>query len=83
MKNPGKFLKTKSDFNISNDESDGESSIQIANETNTFVELKYKNQADFLVNVEKTIKSNGCESGAEVRLVFKVGTVDNASFMEP
>ncbi|GJW63513.1 hypothetical protein Tco_0115397 [Tanacetum coccineum] len=72
MKNAGKFLKTKSDFDISNDESDGESSIQVANKTDTFVELKYKYQTNFLVNIEKTIKSNIRESRAKVRLVLKI-----------
>nr|GEY59088.1 hypothetical protein [Tanacetum cinerariifolium] len=68
MKNAGKFLKMKIDLDILNDETDGESSIQFVNKTNTFVELKYKNWANFLVNIEKTIISNSYEGRAKVSL---------------
>ncbi|GJZ06352.1 hypothetical protein Tco_0540145 [Tanacetum coccineum] len=71
MKNAGKFLKTKSDFDILNDKSDGEGSIQVTNKTDTFVELKNKYRSNFLVDIEKIIKSNRHESGAKVRLVLK------------
>ncbi|GJW43092.1 reverse transcriptase domain-containing protein [Tanacetum coccineum] len=69
--NAGKFLKMKIDLDISNDESDGGSSIQVANKTDTFVEMKYKDWVNFLVNIEKTIKSNSHEAGENVWLVIK------------
>ncbi|GJV37258.1 hypothetical protein Tco_1409735, partial [Tanacetum coccineum] len=50
---------------------DGESSIQATNEADAFVELKNKHGANLLVDIEKTIKSNGCESRAKIRLVSK------------
>nr|GEU60858.1 hypothetical protein [Tanacetum cinerariifolium] len=75
MNNAGKFLKKKSDFDISNDESDGEGSIQVANKTDTFVELKYKYRVNFFVNIEETIKFNSRESRAKVRLVLKVSSL--------
>ncbi|GKD57818.1 hypothetical protein Tco_1291205, partial [Tanacetum coccineum] len=65
-KNAGIFLKTKCDFDISNDESDGEGSIQATNKTVTFVELKNKYRANFLVDIENAIKTNSHESRAKV-----------------
>ncbi|GKB47458.1 hypothetical protein Tco_0898211 [Tanacetum coccineum] len=73
MKYVGKFLKTKCDFDILNDESDGEGSIQVTNKTETFVELKNKYRENFLVDIEKAIKTNGCESRAKIGLVSKSG----------
>nr|GEV21224.1 hypothetical protein [Tanacetum cinerariifolium] len=67
-KNSGEFLKTKSDFNIINDEGDQDGSIHITNEMDTFLKLKDEHGANLLVHVEKTIESNGCESRAKVRL---------------
>nr|GEV56329.1 hypothetical protein [Tanacetum cinerariifolium] len=65
--NESKFLKVKCDFDIAKDKGDGEGSIQTTNKTNTFVELKNKHVANFLVDIEKTIKSNSLESKAKVR----------------
>ncbi|GJW13977.1 hypothetical protein Tco_0018110 [Tanacetum coccineum] len=56
MKNAGKFLKIKCDFDISNDESDGEGSIQATNKTNTFVEFKNKYQEIFSLISRKKSK---------------------------
>ncbi|GJT83067.1 hypothetical protein Tco_1057409 [Tanacetum coccineum] len=67
-KNSGEFLKTKSDFKIINDEGDGDGSIQITNEMNTFVKLKDEHEANLLVHVKNTIESNGCESRAKLQL---------------
>ncbi|GJU50712.1 hypothetical protein Tco_1220267 [Tanacetum coccineum] len=79
-----KFLKMKSDFDISNDKSDGEASIQVTNKTDTFVELKNKYRANFLVDIENTIKSNSRESGAKVRLVLKIaGSASSVGQTEP
>ncbi|GKE23543.1 hypothetical protein Tco_1435055 [Tanacetum coccineum] len=75
MKNSGEFLKTKSDFKIINDEGDGDGSIQITNETDAFVKLKDQHGENLLVHIEKTIKFNGCKSGAKFRLISKA-TVD-------
>ncbi|GKB16165.1 reverse transcriptase domain-containing protein, partial [Tanacetum coccineum] len=68
----GKFLKMKYDFDISNDESDGEGSIQVTNKTDTFVELKDEYRVNFLVDIEKAIKTDSRESRAKVRLVSKI-----------
>nr|GEV09456.1 hypothetical protein [Tanacetum cinerariifolium] len=82
-KNVGKFLEMKSDFDISNDESDGEGSIQVVNKTDTFVELKYKYLANILVNIEKTVKPNCHESEAMVGLVLKItGSIGSISQKE-
>ncbi|GKA89006.1 hypothetical protein Tco_0810818 [Tanacetum coccineum] len=67
MKNTSKFLKEKCDFYIANDEGDGKGSIQTMNKTDTFVELKNKHWANFLVDIEKTIKSNSRKSRVKVR----------------
>ncbi|GKC64536.1 hypothetical protein Tco_1097134, partial [Tanacetum coccineum] len=59
-------FSTKTNFNISDDEGDGESSIRVLNETDTFVELKNKHRANLFVDIKKTIKSDCCESLAKI-----------------
>ncbi|GJT99114.1 hypothetical protein Tco_1094632 [Tanacetum coccineum] len=84
MKNADKFLKTKCDFDISNDESGGEGSIQVTNKTNTFVKLKNKYRENFLVDVKKAIKTDSRESRMKVRLVSKIaGSAGSVGQMEP
>ncbi|GJX85310.1 hypothetical protein Tco_0336084 [Tanacetum coccineum] len=84
MKNASKFLKAKCDFNIANDEGDGEGSIKTMNKTDTFVELKNKHWANFLIDIEKTIKSNSCERRAKVTLVSKIaGSTGSVRPREP
>ncbi|GJR03770.1 hypothetical protein Tco_0526754 [Tanacetum coccineum] len=54
------------------DKCGGESSIQATNEADALVELKNKHGENLLIDIEKTIKSNGCESRAKITLVSKI-----------
>nr|GFB62407.1 hypothetical protein [Tanacetum cinerariifolium] len=51
-KNTSKLLESKRNFNILNDKSNREGSIQVLNEADTFVELKNKHRANLFVDIE-------------------------------
>ncbi|GKE55789.1 hypothetical protein Tco_1494974 [Tanacetum coccineum] len=71
-----------SGFDIVDDESNGESSIEVSNEANTFVKLKNEDEANLFINVEKTIKTNYRKDVAKIWFVIKEVRKDVPSFVK-
>ncbi|GKC11382.1 hypothetical protein Tco_1008164 [Tanacetum coccineum] len=60
-----------SDFDIVDDESNGESSIEVSNEAKTFVKLKNEDGANLFINVEKRIKTNYRKDVAKIWFIIE------------
>ncbi|GKD77051.1 hypothetical protein Tco_1339672 [Tanacetum coccineum] len=77
-----KVFESKSGFDIVDDESNGESSIEVSNEANTFVKLKNEEGENMFINVEKTIKTNCRKDVAKIWFIIEEVRKDNPSFVK-
>ncbi|GJX18043.1 hypothetical protein Tco_0218875 [Tanacetum coccineum] len=82
FENLSKVFESESSFDIIDDESNGESSIEVSNEANTFVKLKNEDGANLFINVEKTIKTNCRKDVAKIWFVIEEVRKDDPSFVK-
>ncbi|GJZ38052.1 hypothetical protein Tco_0584243 [Tanacetum coccineum] len=82
FENLSKVFESENGFDIIDDESNGESSIEVSNEANTFVKLKNEDGANLFINVEKTIKTNCRKDVVKIWFVIEEVRKDDPSFVK-
>ncbi|GJY76071.1 hypothetical protein Tco_0481187 [Tanacetum coccineum] len=82
FENLSKVFESESGFNIVDDESNGESSIEVLNEANTFVKLKNEDGENLFINDEKAIKTNCRKDVAKIWFVIEEVRKDDLSFVK-
>ncbi|GJR74035.1 hypothetical protein Tco_0086400 [Tanacetum coccineum] len=75
-------IGSENGFDIIDDESNGESSIEVSNEANTFVKLKNEDGANLFINVEKTIKTHCRKDVMKIWFVIEEVRKDDPPFVK-